>query len=97
MAFYDYRCETDGVFEITRALGSAPATAACPACGAAARRVFATPMLATTAPKALVAALDHAEKTRHEPDVVTSLPRRPPHQRTPTLPLAPKLRRLPRP
>jgi putative FmdB family regulatory protein len=97
MAFYDYRCETDGVFEITRPLGSAPATAACPACGTPARRVFATPMLATTAPKALVAALDHAEKTRHEPDVVTALPRRPPHQRTPTLPLTPTLRRLPRP
>jgi hypothetical protein len=54
-------------------------------------------MPATTAPKALVAAIDHAEKTRHEPDVVTAIPRRPLHQRTPTLPLTPKLRRLPRP
>jgi hypothetical protein len=35
------------------------------------------------APPALVAALDHEEKTRHEPDVVTSLP---PARRTSGLP-----------
>ena len=61
-----------------------------------ARRVFSTPML-TSAPRELVAAIDHAEKTRHEPDVVTSLPPRPAHKRTPVLPLTPTLRRLPRP
>ena len=97
MAFYDYRCDADGVFEVSRPLGTAPGTVACPVCDAVATRVFTTPMLATTAPKALVAAIDHAVKTRLEPDVVTSLPRRPADQRTPTLPLTPKLRRLPRP
>jgi putative FmdB family regulatory protein len=97
MAFYDYRCESDGVFEISRPLGTAPGTAACPVCRAEAARVFTTPMLATTAPKALVSAIDHAEKSRHEPEVVTSIPRRPPAQRTPTVPLTPKLARLPRP
>jgi len=59
--------------------------------------VFTTPMLATTAPKALVSAIEHAEKTKSEPDLVTSLPRRDPRKRTPTLPLTPKLRGLPRP
>ena len=97
MAFYDYRCDADGVFEIRRPLGTAPASIACPVCNLDASRVFATPMLATTAPRELVAAIDHAEKTRHEPDIVTSLPRREPHRRTPVLPLTPKLRRLPRP
>ena len=48
-------------------------------------------------PRALVAALDHEEKTRHEPDVVTSLPPKPAHERTPVLPLTPTLKRLPRP
>jgi putative FmdB family regulatory protein len=97
VALYDYRCEDDGVFEISRPLGTAPGSAACPLCGGEATRVFSTPMLATTAPKELVSAIDHAEKTRHEPDIVTSLPRRPAHERTPVLPLTPRLRKLPRP
>jgi putative FmdB family regulatory protein len=97
VAFYDYRCDDDGVFEIARPLGTAPRAIACPECGGEADRVFSTPMLATTAPKELVAALDHAEKTRDAPDVVTSLPPLAAHKRTPVLPLTPKLRRLPRP
>jgi putative FmdB family regulatory protein len=94
MAIYEYRCERDGAFEITRPLGTAPPSAPCPACGEEARRVFSKPLLSST-PRALAAALDHEEKTRHEPDVVTSLPPR--RRRTPELPLTPALRRLPRP
>jgi hypothetical protein len=45
----------------------------------------------------VVAAIDKAEKSRHEPEVVTSLPPAPAHKRTPVLPLTPTLRRLPRP
>ena len=37
------------------------------------RRVFSPPMLTST-PRALGAAIDHAEKIAHEPEVVTSLP-----------------------
>lgn len=96
MAFYDYRCERDGPFELSRPLGTAPPDAPCPACGAASRRVFSAPGL-TTVPRALTAAVDHAEKTRHEPDVVTSLPPRAARRRTPVLPLTPELRKLPRP
>ena len=77
MAIYDYRCDRDGAFDVTRPLGAAPASMACPACASEAARVFSSPML-SLAPRALVAALDHEEKTRHEPDVVTSLPRLPP-------------------
>jgi hypothetical protein len=58
--------------------------------------VFSAPMLMST-PPALVAAIDHAEKTRHEPDIVTSLPPAPARRRTPVLPLTPTLRKLPRP
>lgn len=96
MATYEYRCEENGVFEATRPLGTAPESVACPVCGSEASRVFSAPML-SSAPRALVAAIDHAEKTRDEPDVVTSLPPAPARRRTPVLPLTPTLRRLPRP
>ena len=47
--------------------------------------------------RALVAALDHEDKTRESPDVVTSLPPAPARKRTPMAPLTPALMRLPRP
>jgi putative FmdB family regulatory protein len=96
MAIYEYRCERDGAFEVMRPMGTAPAALRCPACEREARRVFSKPLLSFTSP-ALVAAIDHAEKTRDEPDVVTSIPRVGARRRTPTLPLTPRLRRLPRP
>lgn len=96
MALYEYRCDQDGVFDITRPLGTAPTSIACPVCSADARRVFSKPMLMSV-PRELVAAIDHAEKTRERPDIVTSLPPASPRKRTPVLPLTPKLRRLPRP
>jgi putative FmdB family regulatory protein len=97
VALYEYRCERDGAFEITRPIGTAPASIACPACASEARRVFSKPLLQSSAPRELVAAIDHAEKSRYEPEVVTSLPRVDPRKRTPVLPLTPKLARLPRP
>ena len=96
MATYEYRCEDDGAFDTRLPLGTAPAALACPACGHDAPRVFSSPMLKSM-PRGLVAALDHEDKTRHEPDVVTSLPPAPRHKRTPVLPLTPTLQRLPRP
>ncbi len=96
MAIYEYRCDRDGAFEVTLPIGTAPASIACPQCATEAGRVFSSPMMSFT-PRPLVAALDHEEKTRHEPDVVTSLPRAPAHQRTPVAPLTPTLAKLPRP
>jgi putative FmdB family regulatory protein len=96
VAFYEFRCDEHGAFDITRPLGSAPSAIACPECGGEATRVFSKPMLMSV-PKDLVAALDHSEKTRHEPDIVTSLPPRDPRKRTPVLPLTPTLAKLPRP
>jgi putative FmdB family regulatory protein len=50
MPAYDYRCEREGVFELTLPLGTAPSTAGCPECGRAeAPRMFAAPL--TTAPR----------------------------------------------
>ena len=96
MAIYEYRCDRHGAFELMRPLGAQPARTPCPVCNGEARRVFSTPML-TRAPRALVAAIDHAEKSRTEPDVVTSLPPSGRRRRTPVVPLTPTLRRLPRP
>jgi putative FmdB family regulatory protein len=96
MAIYEFRCDHDGPFEVIRPLGSAPESTACPVCAGEAGRVYSTPMI-SLAPRALVAALDHEEKTRHEPDIVTSLPPAGARKRTPVLPLTPTVRRLPRP
>jgi putative FmdB family regulatory protein len=96
VALYEYRCERDGAFEVARPIGTAPTSIACPVCARDAGRVFSSPML-SLAPRALVAALDHEEKTRHEPDLVTALPPARAPKRTPVLPLTPTLRRLPRP
>lgn len=96
MATYEYRCDEDGVFEVTRPLGEPPKPIACPVCGSEAERVFSKPMLSLS-PPALVSAIDHAEKSRDEPEVVTSLPSTGARKRTPVRPLTPTLRRLPRP
>jgi len=97
VAIYEYRCERDGSFEVTLPIGTAPASIACPQCANEADRVFSTPMVSSFAPRALVAALEHQEKTKTDPDVVTSIPRRPKHERTPMAPLTPALKKLPRP
>jgi putative FmdB family regulatory protein len=96
MALYEYRCTAHGPFEAAWPIGTAPASTPCPCCRRAAPRMFSAPMTART-PPAVVAAIDHAEKTRDEPDLVTSLPPRAAGQRTPVLPLTPRLRKLPRP
>jgi hypothetical protein len=55
------------------------------------------PMIRCGSRNAWTAAIDHAEKSRHEPDVVTSLPSTGARKRTRVLPLTPTLARLPRP
>lgn len=94
MALYEYRCAHDGTFEVALPIGTAPAATACPACGRDAARVFTNPMVRLQ-PRALVTALEHEEKTRHAPDVVTALPRS--RARTPVARMTPALARLPRP
>jgi putative FmdB family regulatory protein len=96
VAIYEYRCERDGEFEMTLPIGTAPTSIACPVCANEAERVYSSPMV-SFAPRELVSALDHEEKTKTDPDIVTSLPPRPRHQRTPMAPPTPALRKLPRP
>ena len=96
MALYEYRCDQDGAFDVTLPLGTAPQTHACPECAGDARRVFTSPATKTMN-RDLFRALEHEDKSRTNPEVVTSLPPQPKHQRTPVLPLTPTLAKLPRP
>ena len=97
MATYEYRCNRDGVFEISRPLGTAPTSCICCVCGCEAGRTFSVAMLRLGSRPAVFAAWDYAEKSRYEPDVVKSVPAAGARRRTPVLKLTPALSRLPRP
>ena len=77
-------------------MGQAAVRERCPVCDGEAVRVFSAPIV-SRAPRGLVAAIDRTEKTRDEPEVVSSLPRRHPSKRTPMAPPNPAFQRLPRP
>lgn len=96
MALYEYQCVQHGVFEIIRPVGTAPDSAICSVCSSEAKRIVSVPVHFRGS-RELLAAIDHAEKSRYEPEVVTSLPTTGVRKRTPVLPLTPTLKRLPRP
>jgi putative FmdB family regulatory protein len=93
---YQYRCPPHGAFDVSRPMGMALDRWPCPVCSSDAMRVFSAPMVSSV-PRALISLVDRTEKTRDQPDIVTSLPRREPHRRTPMAPASPALQRLPRP
>lgn len=95
MAIYEYRCDRDGLFDRTLPLGTAPESVVCAKCGGAARRVFSAPMYRSATRRAWTAAMDHADKSRFEPEVVSSLPPTGASRRA--VPLNPKWSGLPRP
>ncbi|SHK69308.1 putative regulatory protein, FmdB family [Pseudonocardia thermophila] len=93
MATYSYRCAADGAVDVRLPIGTAPSVIDCPACGAPAQRRYTSPMLGL-AHKGAMALLDRAERSRTEPEVVTSLPTK---ARRPAPKLDPRTARLPRP
>lgn len=95
MAIYEYLCERDGVFEVSRPLGTASPSVACVICGSPAARIVSLPCVRTGARSAWIGAMDRAQKSRYEPDVVTSLP--PSGTLRRSVKMTPKLRGLPRP
>jgi putative FmdB family regulatory protein len=95
MALYEYRCDEDGLFDRSLRIGTAPASIPCPTCGRPARRVFSAPMLRSASRSAWTAAMDHADKSRYEPEVVASLPSTGAARRT--VQLTAQLMGLPRP
>lgn len=96
MPTYEYRCETDGTFDVSLPMGTAGPTRACPTCRGDASRVFTAPRI-STAPRHVMAAIDNAARTSESPDVVTSIPSAGARRRTPMAPANPALQRLPRP
>jgi len=96
VATFQYRCLQDGGFDVRRPIGEPEGRVRCPVCGTDAIRVFSAPSL-SLAPRALVAAIDRTERTRDEPDVVSTVPTRGLRRLTPTAPADPRLQRLPRP
>lgn len=97
MATYEYQCEQDGVIEISRPIGLAPESITCSTCGGNAVRMISVPMIRNKAPIAFTAAIDHAEKSRYEPDVVTSLPQTRRSKHPSKILQNPALKNLPRP
>ena len=80
MPLYAFNCEACGPFDIVRPMAESSFAAACPSCGAVARRVFTPPGLARLARPARHA-LELEEKSAHQPDVVTEKRGRPmPHR-----------------
>jgi putative FmdB family regulatory protein len=94
MAAYVYRCDEHGLTERSLPIGTAGRTTDCPTCGSPAARVFTAPRL-TLGDATRRALIDRTERTRDEPEVVSS-PGPRPARRTPVAG-NPALRRLPRP
>ena len=97
MTLYEYRCRRHGVSSVSLPMGTAPRSIACPVCSAPADRVYSAPMLMTSKSRRLSSVIEQGERSRDQPEVVTSLPPRDVHKRTPMAPANPALRRLPRP
>jgi hypothetical protein len=89
---YQYRCEADGLVEVTLPMGAATPTLACPRCLATAARVYVAPRL-SFGDAAARAAIERCARSADEPDVVS----RPPARRSAPLRPRPAWRRLPRP
>jgi putative FmdB family regulatory protein len=96
VATYEYRCGTDGLFEVSAVMGTASASVGCPVCGGDAVRVFSVPRLSLVR-RDLVKVIDDAAATSERPQVVSAIPASGARRRTPVAPADPRLARLPRP
>jgi len=66
---YEFVCEDCGLFEQRRPFAESGEPMACPSCGCEAKRVYSIPNTRRM-PAALAGAMDRAEKSAHEPEVV---------------------------
>ncbi len=79
MPVYAFTCAACGGFDLVRDVAEAATPADCPACGAAARRVFTPPGVARLA-RPMRGLLDREERSAHAPEVVREKHGRPlPH------------------
>lgn len=97
MPTYEFRCPACGPFDRRAAITAIPASAACPSCGADARRGVSAPALHVPGPARRVAAAH--ERSAHAPGVVTAVPEGPSPGTAPSRPAPadPRHARLPRP
>jgi putative FmdB family regulatory protein len=94
MPSYQYRCAACGRFELQRPMAEVQATAPCPDCGNAARRVFGLPGVAFVDP-AVRRARDASARSADSPQVVTGVPGR--SRRATAMTTDPRHAKLPRP
>lgn len=86
MPVYVFTCGVCGPFELTRSMAEAGAPTRCSRCGNNARRVYTPPGIARLT-RPVRRALDHEERSAHEPAVVTEKSGRPmPHRHAPVPP-----------
>lgn len=69
MPTYEFLCEDCGPFEERRSFAEAGNPVACPLCDQETRRVYSMPATKKT-PAGLSNAMNRAEKSAHEPEVV---------------------------
>lgn len=97
MVMYEFRCPQHGAFELLLPMGAGSSQTQCPQCGAAAARQMSSPRVARSSRSPWFNAIERAEKSRHEPEVVSSVPASGARRRIRQAPLTPALQRLPRP
>lgn len=69
MPVYDFVCEDCGPFEQRRSFAEADDPMVCPSCEGKVRRIYSVPYTKRM-PTALLGAMDRAEKSAHEPELV---------------------------
>ena len=95
MPLYDYFCSDCGSFREMIRIADCALDQPCPSCGSQAQRMLSAPMVLNGRRSPMFSAIDRAEKSRHEPEVDTSLP--PSGVRRPQVRMTPEQRKLPRP
>ncbi|MCC9205908.1 FmdB family zinc ribbon protein [Arthrobacter sp. zg-Y769] len=96
MPLYAYRCADCLDFEVQFAMGSAPASLPCPACGAPARRRFTAPNLSRASSSAY-RLIESTQRSASEPAVVHSPGPQPGTRPAGNISTNPLHRKLPRP
>ncbi|WP_178945415.1 FmdB family zinc ribbon protein [Kocuria sp. TGY1127_2] len=96
MPLYEFRCPRCGVFEAQHSMSAVPAERQCRTCVETATRIF-SPVGLSKLGTARATAMSEAERSAHEPDVVTRLPGPPVPKAPPHTSHDPRHLKLPRP
>lgn len=97
MVMHEFRCPQHGAFEALLPMGVIPLQTPCPRCGSAAPRQMSAPRVVRSSHSKWLGAVERADKSRHEPEVVDAVPPDGAPRRIRQAPWTPLLQRLPRP